>query len=53
MARDNAKGFEKIFAVFDRDDHQSYFDALNRKARVKVLMPPSNALILLPNELKT
>jgi hypothetical protein len=23
-----AKGFEKVFAVFDRDDHQSYFDAL-------------------------
>ena len=26
--RIRAKGFEKIFAVFDRDDHQSYFDAL-------------------------
>jgi hypothetical protein len=26
--RVRAKGFEKVFAVFDRDDHQSYFDAL-------------------------
>ena len=26
--RVRATGFEKVFAVFDRDDHQSYFDAL-------------------------
>ena len=26
--RVRAKGFEKIFAVFDRDDHRTYFDAL-------------------------
>jgi hypothetical protein len=26
--RVRAKGFEKVFAIFDRDDHQSYFDAL-------------------------
>jgi hypothetical protein len=26
--RVRAKGFEKVFAVFDRDDHRSYFDAL-------------------------
>jgi hypothetical protein len=23
-----AKAFEKVFAIFDRDDHRSYFDAL-------------------------
>lgn len=26
--RIRAKAFEKVFAVFDRDDHKSYFDAL-------------------------
>ena len=26
--RVRARAFEKVFAIFDRDDHRSYFDAL-------------------------
>lgn len=30
------RSFEKVFAVFDRDDHKSYFDALNKAEGMKL-----------------
>ena len=32
--RDRSKAFDQIFAVFDRDEHRTYHDALER-ARIR------------------